>query len=299
MVTSSARRSAADYLTKERGLSQRRAARAIGACRGTLRYRPRARRDDEELAGRMRRLAYRHPRYGLRRIEALLRREGVRDNRKRLHRIWKAEGLGLRRRRRRRRKKEPGEIWRKAEYPNHVWSYDLMEDRTVHGGKLRILNVLDEYTREYLWVRFERSMPAVKVVEVLEWLFITRGTPEYIRSDNGPEFVAKAVKDWLSANKVATIYIEPGSPWENAYIESFNGKFRDECLNANEFEGVADAQEIGNDWRREYNEYRPHSSLGYMTPAEFAAEAARSPRTTSSSPLQPEKERSKVTFELV
>ncbi len=124
-------------------------------------------------------MAYRHPRSGLRRIEALLRREGVRDNRKRLHRIWKAEGLGLRPWRRRRRKREPGEIWRKAEYSNHVWSYDLMEDRTVRGGKLRILNVLDEYTREHLWVRFERSMPAVKVVEVLEWLFITRGRPEY------------------------------------------------------------------------------------------------------------------------
>ena len=299
MVTPSARRYAAGYLAKKRGLSQRKAAKVIGACRGTLRYTPRAGKDDEALAARMRRLAYEHPRYGLRRIEALLRREGVMDNRKRLHRIWKAEGLSLRRRRRRRRKREPGEVWRKAEYPDHVWSYDFMEDRTVHGGKMRILNVLDEYTREYLWVRFERSMPAAKVVEVLEWLFIVRGTPEYIRSDNGPEFVAKAVKDWLSANKVGTIHIEPGSPWENAYIESFNGKFRDECLNANEFEGVADAQEIGNDWRREYNEYRPHSSLGYMTPAEFAAEAARSPRTTSSSPLQPEKERSKVTFELV
>jgi transposase InsO family protein len=298
MVTPSARRRAAGYLAKEWGLSQRKAAKVMGTCRGTLRYTPRAGKDDEALAALMKRLAYRHPRYGLRRIEALLRREGIRDNRKRLHRLWKAEGLGLRRTRRRRRKREPGEVWRKAEYPDHVWSYDFMEARTVHGGKMRILNVLDEYTREYLWVRLERSMPAAKVVEVLEWLFITRGRPEYLRSDNGGEFVAKAVKEWLSANGVGTIYIEPGSPWENAYVESFNGKFRDECLNANEFEGVRDAQEIANEWRREYNEYRPHSSLGYRTPSEFAAEAARSPRATPSAPLQPE-DCSKVTLHLV
>jgi putative transposase len=299
MVTPSARRAAVDYLMEKYGLSQRKAAKVIGICRGTARYAAKARGRDEALAGRMRELAYRHPRYGLRFVEALLRREGVRDNRKRLHRIWKAEGLSLRPHRRRRAKREPGEVWRKAEYPNHVWSWDLMEDRTAQGGKLRILNVIDEYTREHLWVRLETSMPAAKVVGVLEWLFITRGAPEHLRSDNGPEFVAKVVKEWLSANKVATIYIEPGSPWENAYIESFNGKFRDECLEANEFEGVADAQRIANDWRREYNGYRPHSSLGYRTPAEFAAEAARSPRATPSAPLQPEEQRSKVTLELV
>jgi len=298
VVTPSAKRAVAGYLQSEWELSQRRAAEMMGACRGTLRYEPRASSNDEDLAGRMRELAWAHPRYGLRRVEALLRREGITDNRKRLHRLWKAEGLSLRSGRRRRRKKEPGEVWRKAQRPDHVWSYDLMEDRMAGGGKLRILNVIDEYTREHLWVRVDRSMPAAKVVEVLEWLFITRGAPEYIRSDNGPEFVAKAVKDWLSCNGVETIYIDPGSPWENAYVESFNGKMRDECLDANEFEGVRDARRSVNEWRREYNEYRPHSSLGYRTPAQFAAEAARSPRTTSSSPLQPE-ERSKVTLELV
>ena len=163
-----------------------------------------------------------------------------------------------------------GEIVNKAEYPNHVWSYDFMEDRTEPGGKLRILNVIDEYTRECLAIRIEPSIPASTVIEVLEWLFLTRGVPKYIRSDNGPEFVAKAVCGWLEKSGCQTLFIEPGSPWENGHIESFNDKLRDECLNCEIFRSGKEAQVIVEAWRQEYNNYRPHSSLGYLTPVEFA-----------------------------
>jgi len=158
----------------------------------------------------------------------------------------------------------------KAEYPNHVWSYDFVEDRTEGGGKLRILVIIDEYTRECLAIRVKPSIPASAVIEVLEWLFLTRGVPKYIRSDNGPEFISKAVCQWLESSGCQTIFINPGSPWENGYIESFNDKLRDECLNREIFRNGKEAQVIVEAFRQEYNNYRPHSSLGYLTPAEFA-----------------------------
>ena len=157
-----------------------------------------------------------------------------------------------------------------ASYPNHVWSYDFVEDRTERGGKLRILAIIDEYTRECLAIRVEPSIPASVVIEVLEWLFLTRGVPKYLRSDNGPEFVARAVCQWLKESGCQTLFITPGSPWENGYIESFNDKLRDECLNREIFRNGQEAQAIVETWRQEYNNYRPHSSLGYLTPAEFA-----------------------------
>jgi len=163
-----------------------------------------------------------------------------------------------------------GEIVNKAEYPNHVWSYDFLEDRTERGGKLRILVIIDEYTRESLAIRVAPSIPALAVVGVLEWLFLTRGVPKYLRSDNGPEFVAKAVRNWLAESGCQTLFITPGSPWENGYIESFNDKLRDECLNREVFRNGKEAQTIVEAWRQEYNNHRPHSSLGYLTPAEFA-----------------------------
>ncbi len=192
-------------------------------------------------------------------------------NRKRVHRIWKAEGLSLPLRRPRRRRIGPaGEIVNKAKYPNHVWSYDFVEDRTERGGKLRILAIIDEYTRECLAIRIAPSIPASVVVGVLEWLFLTRGVPKYIRSDNGPEFVARAVCQWLGSCGCQTLFINPGSPWENGYIESFFDKLRDECLNREVFRNGREAQAIVENWRQEYNNYRPHSSLDYLTPAEFA-----------------------------
>ncbi len=163
-----------------------------------------------------------------------------------------------------------GEIVNKAEYPNHVWSYDFVEDRTERGGKLRILVIIDEYTRECLIIRIAPSIPASVVVEVLEWLFVTRGVPRYLRSDNGPEFVARVVCQWLAESGCQTLFINPGSPWENGYLESFIDKLRDECLNREVFRNGKKARVIVEAWRQEYNNYRPHSSLGYLTPAEFA-----------------------------
>ena len=163
-----------------------------------------------------------------------------------------------------------GKIVRKAEYPNHVWSYDFLKDRTERGGKLRVLVVIDEFTRECLALIIRPSIPAAKVVEVLERLFLLRGVPKYLRSDNGPEFIARAVCQWLEVNGCSTIFINPGSPWENGYIESFIDKLRDECLNREVFRNWKEAQVIAEGRKEEYNNYRPHSSLDYLTPVEFA-----------------------------
>lgn len=251
--------------------SERHGCALVGIARSSFRYVPRPRVGEAVLVTKIRRLVTEHPAYGYRRVTAVLRREGLSVNEKRVHRIWKAEGLQVPRRRpRKRRRGPPGEVIRRAERPNHVWTYDFVEDRTERGGKLRMLTVLDEYTRESLAIRVERSIRAERVIETLEWLFLTKGVPQYIRSDNGPELVAKAVQDWLAKNGCGTIYIEPGSPWENPYIESFNGTFRRECLDRYAFASGQEAREIVAAWRQEYNEGRPHSSLGYMTPAEFA-----------------------------
>ena len=243
----------------------------MGVSRSVVRYVARKGQDEARLVKKIHKLAIRNSRYGYRRITVLLRREGFRINRKRVHRIWKSEGLGLPRRRPKRRRVGPvEEIINKAEYPNHVWSYDFVEDRTERGGKLRILVVIDEYTRECLAIRVASSIPASAVIEVLEWLFLTRGAPKYLRSDNGPEFVSRAVCQWLEESGCSSLFITPGSPWENGYIESFNDKLRDECLNREIFKNGKEAQSIVEAFRLEYNNYRPHSSLIYLTPAEFA-----------------------------
>jgi transposase InsO family protein len=271
MVSPLARRSAVKYLVKQRRSSQRRACAVVRIPRSLVRYIARRHKDEAELIKKIHKLAIRHSRYGYRRITVLLRREGFRVNKKRVHRIWKSEGLGLPRKRPKRRRGETtGEIVNKAEYPNHVWSYDFVEDRTERGGKLRILVIIDEYTRECLAIRVEPSIPASVVIEALEWLFLTRGVPDYIRSDNGPEFVSGAVCQWLKESGCQTLFITPGSPWENGYIESFNDKLRDECLNREIFRNGKAAQTIVEAWRQEYNNYRPHSSLGYLTPVDFA-----------------------------
>ena len=271
MVSPLARRSAVKYLVKQRRSSQRHACVVMGLPRSLVRYIARRRKDEAELIKKIHKLAIRHSRYGYRRITVLLQREGFRVNKKRVHRIWKSEGLGLPRRRpKRRRMGTTGGIVNKAGYPNHVWSYDFVEDRTERGGKLRILNIIDEYTRECLSIRVAPSIPGSGVVEVLEWLFLTRGVSKYLRSDNGPEFVAKAVRNWLAESGCQTLFITPGSPWENGYIESFNDKLRDECLNREIFRNGKEAQTIVEAWRQEYNNYRPHSSLDYLTPAEFS-----------------------------
>lgn len=268
------------YLCDKKICSLCHACRLLGISRSVVSYKERRRPDEEALKERIRSLAFRHGRYGYRRITALLRREGKKVNAKRVHRIWKSEGLSLPQKRPKRRQYGPkGEVLRKAEYPLHVWTYDILEDRTERGNKLRILTILDEYTRENLGILVSRSILAKMVVEDLKWLFHVRGIPEHIRSDNGPEFIAKAVREWLSESGCRTIYIEPGSPWENPYIESFNGKLRDECLNREIFRNTLEAQVIIESWREEYNRHRPHSSLGYLTPEEFATRCAAGERS--------------------
>jgi transposase InsO family protein len=227
---------------------------------------------------RIRELAREHPRYGYRRITALLRREGWSVNRKRVHRLWRREGLKVPQRQRKRRRlgsSENGCTRRRAERPNHVWSDDFIYDQTADGRQLKLLPVVDEYTRECLTIEVERGMTAEDVVSTLEYLFEVRGVPEPIRLDNGPEFIAHAVKGWLARRGAGPLSIEPGNPWENAYSETFNSRFRDELLDREMFETLKEAKVIIEDHRLDYNHHRPHSSLGYRTPAEFAAACIR------------------------
>ena len=283
MVTPSARKAGVKHLVSCSTCSERRGCQAVGVSRSYVRYEPQPKPDETTLRREIRSLASRHKRFGYRRIAALLRRKGIEANTKRVHRLWKAEGLSLPLRRPKRRRTGPrGEVIRKAEKPNHVWTYDFMEDRTERGGRLKILTVLDEYTRESLAIRVERSIDSHKVIETLDRLVAQRGVPDHIRSDNGPEFIAEAVQKWLGSSGCRTLFINPGSPWENPYIESFNGKFRDECLNMEVFNSGKEAQMIVEAWRKDYNAYRPHSRLGYLTPAEFADRSGSSSRATPS-----------------
>lgn len=270
------KRAAVRHLQTEGLSSQRRGCDLVEVSRSTLYYTPRRRPDEEALRAKIKQLARQNRRYGCRRVWAILRREGWQVNHKRVHRIWKEEGLSLPRKRPRRRSYGPaGEIYRRAEHVNHVWTYDICEDRTERGRRLRLLSVVDEYTRECLAIEVAPSIGGTQVVQMLEWLALTRGMPAHIRSDNGPEFIAKAVRKWLAQAGCQTIFITRGSPWENPYIESFIGKFRDECLNCKLFIDLQEAQTVIEVWREEYNSHRPHSSLGYLTPLEFAQQSGQ------------------------
>lgn len=288
MVSLPSRREAAKELRERETHSQRRACALVGIWRSSFRYEPIPETEEEKgLRGRIRELAFCHKRYGCRRVRVMLVREGWKVNKKRMHRIWKEERLQLPRKRRKRRSLgAKGEVVPKALYRNHVWTYDFIEDSTVTGSRLRILAVLDEYTRKCLAIEVGRSFDALKVLRCLEWLFLTGGTPEHIRSDNGPEFVAKVVREWFGKNGSKTLYIEPGSPWENGYMESFLGKFRDECLNMEVFGNERETRIVVERWRQEYNERRPHSGLGGLTPAEFASRSVSSVSPTASLRLQ-------------
>jgi transposase InsO family protein len=220
-------------------------------------------------------LSCENPRYGYRRVWALLRREGWAVNKKRIQRLWKEADLkvpaGRERKRRRLGTSENGCTRKRAEYVNHVWSYDFAMDSTEDGRKLKIMPIVDEYSRECLALETERSITAGEVAETLNRLFGERGEPNYIRSDNGPEFIAEAIKRWLAVSGVKTLYIEPGAPWENAYSETFISRLRDELLNREVFANLKEAQALAKDYRDHYNHYRPHGALGYLTPMEFAA----------------------------
>ena len=203
-------------------------------------------------------------------ITGLLKQEGWRVNRKRIERIWRREGLKVPQKQPKRKRLwlNGGSCIRlRPMYKNHVWSYDIVSDRTHDGRPLRVLTIIDEYTKESLAIRVGRRMTSESVIEQLASLFITKGFPEHIRSDNGPEFTGKAIREWLTRFGVKTLFIEPGSPWENGYIESFNGKLRNELLNGEIFTTLLEAQVLIEQWRQEYNQIRPHSSLGYRPPA--------------------------------
>jgi len=269
VIAPDSKRQAVRQVVEALDVSERRVCKIIGQPRSTQRYGKQISMDQDLLRRRIIELASQYGRYGYRRITALLRNEGWLVNHKRVQRIWREEGLKV-------PQKQPkrGRLWLndgsivrlKPLFPKHVWSYDFMEDRTHNGVKFRILNVIDEFTREFLAVKVARSLTSHNVIEVLTELFIERGVPVHICSDNGPEFIANRVRDWLERLQVRPLFIEPGSPWENGYIESFNGKMRDELLNLEIFYSLQEAQILIEMWRRHYNTIRPHSALGYRPP---------------------------------
>jgi len=258
-------------VSQKLAVSERRACKVLEQARATQRRNLSPRFDEQQLTDDIIALAAKYGRYGYRRITALLNdKHGWRVNHKRVERIWRKEGLKV-------PQKQPklGRLWLnngscirlRPEYKDHVWSYDLMIDRTANGKAFKILNVIDEYSRECLAILVARKINNQNVIDLLFRLFIFRGIPEHIRSDNGSEFTGKAVRRWLNRLGVKTLFIEPGSPWENGYIESFNGKLRDELLNREIFTTLEEAKVLIEQWRREYNQVRPHSALRYRPPA--------------------------------
>ena len=274
------------HVCERLGVSERRACRTLNQARATQRYAPRLRDDETLVTERTVALAVDYGRYGYRRITGLLRNEGWRVNPKRIARIWRREGLKVPKRHRPRRRLWLGDgscIRLRPQHKDHVWAYDFVATRTHDGRALRLLTIVDEFTRECLAIDVARRLTSEDVLARLTELFVFRGVPDHIRSDNGSEFTAKEVRRWLARLGVRTLYIEPGSPWENGYCESFNGKLRDELLDGEIFDTLEEARVLVERWRRQYNEIRPHSALGYRPPAPVAIEPR--PRMPSSTPL--------------
>jgi putative transposase len=279
MVSPSRRRDAVAYLRRRHPVSERRACRVVGQHRSTNRYRAIQPAFERRLVARMNELAARHPRYGYRRIWALLRGEGFEVNRKRIERLWRLEGHRVPPQRRRHGQKAVGSAqnapWNlAAQKRNDVWSYDFVADRTTDGGALRILNVVDEHTRVALGAKVARSIGTRDVMVFLEELFEAHGAPKLIRSDNGREFISETLAEWLAEQGVGQAFIEKGMPQQNAFVERFNGTMRDEVLNGESFHSVLEARVVIADWLLEYNELRPHRGLGMQTPKAFS-EASR------------------------
>jgi len=251
-------------------MSERRACQLVNQPRGTQRYQPTQREDEDRLSQAIIQLASQYGRYGYRRITALLKRAGWQVGKDRVERIWRREGLKVPQ-----KQKARGRLWLndgscvrlRPDRRNHVWSYDFVSARTHDGRTVRMLNLIDEYTRECLMIRCERSWTSAKVISALADVMVMKGIPEHLRSDNGPEFVARDLRKWLAATGAKTLYIEPGSPWENGYCESFNSKLRDEFLNGEIFYSLKELRVLAERWRVHYNTIRPHSSLGYRPPA--------------------------------
>ena len=268
MVTVERKREAVVFLRTKK-VSERRSCQLILLARSTCQYRIR-REPDEEFESQVKELALANPRYGYRRVHALLRRRGQTVNRKRVARLWQKFGLQVPRSKQKRKcRREPQPITPTATRPNEVWTYDFIFDRDATGRRLKLLTLMDEFTREGLAIRVGRSFKAIQVKEVLRQVGTRRGFPQFMRSDNGSEFIAGIIKEFLAENNVKAAYIEPGSPWQNGKGESFNGKFRDECLRMEIFGNLKEAEVVAEKWRKFYNGERPHSSLGYQTPDEF------------------------------
>jgi putative transposase len=276
------------HVRRRLGQAERRVCRVLEQPRSTQRYSPVAREGDEPLVRRMHELVRRHPRRGYRMVCGMLRLEGWRVNFKRVHRLWRREGLRVPSKQHKRRRlghSASGIVRRRSEHKDHVWCVDFIHDTDQRDRPLKWLSVVDEYTRECLALEVDRSITAAGVVEVMTELFMIRGVPAHIRSDNGPEFVAAAIGRLAALTGVESLYIAPGSPWENGYAESFHGRLRDELLNAELFADVREARALAAAWKNEYNHRRPHSSLGYVPPAVFAATLSAPP--VGAAPLPP------------
>jgi len=286
-------------------VSQRRACKVLGQSRSTQRRKPIVYSDEKPLTQRIVQFASMYGRYGYRRITALLTHEGWRVNHKRVERIWRQLGLKV-------PKKQPkrGRLWLndgstrrlRPEYKDHVWSYDFIFDRTSDGRQIKILSIIDEYTRECLMLKVCRRIRSKEVVDTLNELFLMGRIPKHIRSDNGSEFIAEGVRKWLSLLEIKPLYIEPGSPWENGFVESFHGKFRDECLKLEVFDTFWEAKVLVEGWRVIYNTIRPHSALGYLPPAPETKEwigsigNIYSGKSSVATPLQPCQNRKEIVY---
>jgi transposase InsO family protein len=295
-VSPSKKRAAVAELQLKFATSERRACGVLGIPRSTQRYVVQPRTDEVAICQRLRTMVRQRPRFGYRRLTQLLKREGWNVNSKRIHRLCRSEGLKVRQTVRNKRaigvSANACDV-RKAEHKDHVWTWDFVFDRTTNGTALKWLSLIDEHTRECLALKVERGLTSEDVINTLAELFHRRGVPRCIRSDNGPEFISKAIRAWLERLGIEVLYIAPGSPWENGYVESFHSKFRDEFLDRELFENLKSTQAQTANWRDDYNHHRPHSSLNYQTPAEFAARCVASATKRAeaaplpASPLQP------------
>ena len=279
MVGPPQRRRAVELVQEQLGVSQRRACQVVGQHRSTQRYEPAAADPDRALRAELREFAKNHPRWGYRRAHAVLQRRGQAVNRKKVQRIWREEGLRVPPKKRKRRRAgdsdaEAGLL--KAERPDHVWALDYQFDVTAAGRKIKILHVLDEFTRESLADLVDHGIDADATVACLDKVASQRGRgPEFLRCDNGPELTANALRDWCRYTSTKTSYIDPGSPWQNPWVESYGSRMRDELLAIEQFDSLLEAQVLVADWRNDYNTYRPHSALGMLTPAEYADQWAK------------------------
>ena len=292
MVSPSDRRRAAEELQGRFKASERRACRVLRVVRSTKRRKRLREEADRRLVAALHEESERYPRWGYRKIWERLKAKGYRVGRERLRLLRREHGLRVvvKQKKRKLRGKSTAEVT-EAKYPNHIWSYDFVSDQLADGRRIRVLTVLDEYTRESLCLHVSRHITSRDVRSQLQWLFHIYGKPECLRSDNGPEFVAKALQRWLREEQINTRYIEPGSPWQNPWCESFNGVFRDGCLDRWLFIDLREARAVIEAWRREYNEERPHGSLGGMTPSAHKEQVAHSRELrwsrTASAPLAP------------